>query len=251
MNVAITGASGQMGSSLLETIENTEHNISFCCDKEEKKDARCEIRPDSMFYDMLRKHEPDVIIDFTAPKATMKYLEAAKQTETPLVIGTTGFSEAQKQVIEQAANTIPIVKATNFSASMAVMKKIVKQACSSLDSYDVEITETHHRRKNDAPSGTAQSLISAVEEATESRNKEHGRKGNSPRSDDEIGVHSRRAGDIRGSHEVLIAGDNEVLEISHRSESRKVFSAGAIRAGEWVLKAGPGIHSFEKVLDNT
>jgi dihydrodipicolinate reductase len=250
MEFAVTGASGQMGASVIETIESMGHRVCFCCDREESlEDTERNAKADSKIRNMVEQHEPDAIIDFTVPEATVNYLDVAEKTMTPMVIGTTGFSEAQKEAIEQAADAIPIVKASNFSPSITVMKELVEEACSKLESYDVEITETHHRRKKDAPSGTAQSLVNAVEKATGNKTKKHGREGDSLREGKEIGVHSKRAGDIRGKHEVLLAGANEIMKISHRSESRKVFSSGAVKAAVWVSKAGTGLHSFERVLE--
>ncbi|PSH00708.1 MAG: 4-hydroxy-tetrahydrodipicolinate reductase [Nanohaloarchaea archaeon SW_7_46_7] len=249
MDIAVTGATGQMGNNVIKVARDREENISTAADREKTEHRGLEVESDGNFEQLLRENSVDVIIDFTVPEATMEYLEAAKKTSTPLVIGTTGFSDEQEKRIEEAGEEIPVLKASNFSPSINVMRELVREASGKLEDYDIEVTETHHNRKRDAPSGTAKTFLRGIEEARGGFEEVHGREGKQPREKGEIGVHARRAGDIKGTHEVLLAGDEEVLKIRHRSESREVFASGALRAAEWLQDRKSGFYSFSEVLE--
>jgi 4-hydroxy-tetrahydrodipicolinate reductase len=249
VEIAVTGATGQMGTNVIETAREKDIGIGLSIDKEATERYGLEIRSDDKLGDLLQDDTVDVIVDFTVPEATMKYLEAAKKTGTPIVIGTTGFTEEQEEKIRDAGEEIPVLRASNFSPSINVMKKLVKQAAAKLEEYDIEVTETHHNKKRDAPSGTAKSFLDEIDQARGEFREVHGREGEAPRTEGEVGVHALRAGDIRGTHEVLLAGDDEVLKIRHRSESRKVFASGALRAAEWLKERSNGFYSFKEVLE--
>jgi len=249
MDIAVTGATGQMGTNVIKVARDRGENISIAVDREETEHRGLKVDSDENLEQLLRENHVDVIVDFTVPEATMKYLEAACKTETPIVIGTTGFSEDQEKRIEEAGEEIPVLKASNFSPSINVMRELVREAAGKLEDYDIEVTETHHNRKRDAPSGTAKTFLSEIEEARGGFEEVHGREGKQPREKGEIGVHAKRAGDIKGTHEVLLAGDEEVLKIRHRSESREVFASGALRAAEWLQDKKPGFYSFSEVLE--
>ncbi|MFB6181236.1 MAG: 4-hydroxy-tetrahydrodipicolinate reductase, partial [Candidatus Nanohalobium sp.] len=206
------------------------------------------VQNDEKLQDLLEEREIDALIDFTVPEASMKYLEAAKKTSTPMVIGTTGFSESQEKEIKQAGEETSVLKASNFSPSINVMRELVKEAAGKLEDYDIEVTETHHNRKRDAPSGTANTFLDDIRDVRGDFEEVHGREGEAPRKEGEIGVHAKRAGDIKGTHEVLLAGDQEVLKIRHRSESRQVFSSGALKAAEWLKDRKSGYYGFSEVL---
>jgi 4-hydroxy-tetrahydrodipicolinate reductase len=249
VKIAVTGATGQMGSEVIKEAKKADIDIETAVDSNDDKVNGLEVVDDKHLIEELEESDTDAIIDFTAPKATLKYLEAARKTDTCLVIGTTGFTEEQEQEIKETALHVPVLKESNFSPAISAMKDLVQEASEKLDGYDVEITETHHNNKEDAPSGTAKSLLENIKETKQEATGVHGREGMSVRQDDEIGIHARRSGSIRGSHEVLLAGNDEVLKLRHRSESRKVFASGALEAAKWLQNKPPGMYKFEQVLD--
>jgi 4-hydroxy-tetrahydrodipicolinate reductase len=142
-----------------------------------------------------------------------------------------------------------VLKASNFARGVQALLQAVEAGVEALPEYDVELIETHHAGKRDAPSGTAKTLLAAVDEAREEElDRTHGREGEHRRTDSEVGVHVRRAGTVRGEHEVLLAGNDEMLTLSHRAESRRVFAAGAVDAAEWLAGREPGWYDFGDVL---
>jgi 4-hydroxy-tetrahydrodipicolinate reductase len=196
---------------------------------------------------------PDVIIDFTAPESSLTHVEWAASRRTAAVIGTTGFSSAQADRIRELARTIPCVCSPNMSIGINLMFTLIDRVARALrDRYDMEIIESHHRLKKDAPSGTAVTMARILAEAM-NRDLEsvavHQRKGLvGARRREEIGIQVIRAGDIVGDHTVLFAGEGERLEITHRAHSRDTFAAGAVRAAAWVTGQPPGCYDMRDVL---
>jgi 4-hydroxy-tetrahydrodipicolinate reductase len=248
MRIAVTGATGQMGSNVIEEARKRGLEVPVAVDRQETVEKNPDIQSDKKLEDLIEEHNVDAIIDFTTPEASLNYLHVASDTDKPIVIGTTGFNDRQKEALDEASDDVPVLKASNFSPAVNVLMELAQEASGKLEDYDIEITETHHNRKKDAPSGTAKKMLERVKETRKNTETVHGREGNSKRQESEIGVHARRAGDIRGSHELLLAGNNEVLKISHRSESRKVFASGALDAAEWIKDRDPGMYEFEEVI---
>ena len=186
-------------------------------------------------------------LDFSYPGNLLPLLEDAKALSLPLVIGTTGLSEAQGAAIREAAETLPVVWADNFSMGVTVLLRLARQAALALPEYDIELTETHHRMKEDAPSGTAKAILRAVDPE-----KKHpllfGREGRPGQRGREIGVHSLRGGTVAGEHRLQFFGPLEEVELRHRADSREVFARGALRAAEFAAKAAPGLYTMEDVL---
>ena len=207
---------------------------------------------DSQLSEVMKKG--DVVINFTAPKeAVLDHLRVAVENEKPMVIGTTGFSDEEIGTIRGLASSIPCVMAPNMSVGINLMLKIVKDVASVLgDEYDVEIIETHHHFKKDAPSGTAMRIAQVLAEALGRNLGEvgvYGREGIvGERSAKEIGIHAVRAGDIVGDHIVLFGGLGERLEIVHRMQSREPLVSGALKAARWVVNAPEGLHDISEVL---
>jgi 4-hydroxy-tetrahydrodipicolinate reductase len=197
--------------------------------------------------------QPDVIIDFTAPESSLAHMEWAASRGTAAVIGTTGFSSGQTGSIKDLARAIPCVCSPNMSVGINLMFTLIERVARILkDRYDMEIIESHHRLKKDAPSGTAVKMAHILAEAMH-RDLEsvavHQRKGLvGARRRDEIGIQVVRAGDIVGDHTVLFAGEGERLEITHRAHSRDTFAAGAVRAAAWVTGQPPGLYDMLDVL---
>jgi 4-hydroxy-tetrahydrodipicolinate reductase len=195
----------------------------------------------------------DVVVDFTRPEGTMAHLDACVANGKPLVVGTTGFSEAQRQRIAEAARRIPIVLSPNFAIGVNVVFRLAQTAAAALgDGYDVEIVEAHHRHKVDAPSGTALKLGELVAGALGrelAKVATHGRSGETgERPAKAIGFHAIRGGDIVGEHTVIFAGAGERVEISVRSQSRMTYAAGALRAARWLGGRAPGLYDMFDVL---
>lgn len=190
----------------------------------------------------------DALIDFTAPSATEQAIRYCLITETRMVIGTTGLDEEQMELVDDAAREVAVVQSPNYAVGVNVFWNLVRSAAELLPGYDAEVIEAHHRHKKDAPSGTA---LRAAEEIRGVRGGDlvHGREGLvGERSDDEIGMHAVRAGDIAGDHTVLLAGDGERVEITHRAHGRDPFANGALRAARYVEDRGPGRYDMTDVL---
>jgi 4-hydroxy-tetrahydrodipicolinate reductase len=198
---------------------------------------------------LLTEHEPDVLVDFTGPASCLDYASACADAGVAFVSGTTGLSEGGFDALREVAQDVPVLYASNFSRGIAALRRAVREAVPALDGYDIELTETHHNAKRDAPSGTALTLLDDIDDARGDSPRVHGREGEAPRSDDEIGVHARRAGDIAGEHEVLLAGNHESLSLTHRAGSRGVFAAGALDAAAWVSGRDAGWYDFTEVLE--
>ena len=193
--------------------------------------------------------QADVVVDFTRPEGTLAHLARARA----MVIGTTGFSDAQKRSIAERAKDIPIVMAANFAVGVNAVYKLAETAARILgEGYDVEIIEAHHRHKVDAPSGTALRLGEVVAKAL-NRNlsavAKHGRQGDTgERPPAQIGFHAVRGGDIVGEHTVIFAGLGERVEVTVRSQSRMTYALGALRAAKFLKGRAPGLYDMTDVL---
>jgi 4-hydroxy-tetrahydrodipicolinate reductase len=194
-----------------------------------------------------------VIVEFTAPEATLAHLRLAANVGARAVVGTTGLSAAQRDEVTGLARRTAIVLAPNFSVGVTVALKALALMARALgDDYDVEITEIHHRYKKDAPSGTAQRMGEVVAEALGrdlASTAVHGRQGMpGERTPKEIGVFSLRSGDVVGEHTVSFGTLGERLELTHRAHSRDTFARGALRAVRFVAGRPPGLYSMQDVL---
>jgi 4-hydroxy-tetrahydrodipicolinate reductase len=192
----------------------------------------------------------DVLVDFTVPESSVAYVTAAAEAGVPCVIGTTGYEEETgTEALERAAERVPVLRASNFARGIQALLGALHEAVAALPSYDVEVTETHHNGKRDAPSGTANAVLDEIDDARgRELDRVYGREGIQPREEGEVGVHVRRAGGIKGEHEVLLAGNDEVLTLTHRAESRGVFAAGALDAAEWLADREAGSYEFTDVI---
>ncbi|MBU1286258.1 MAG: 4-hydroxy-tetrahydrodipicolinate reductase [Alphaproteobacteria bacterium] len=196
----------------------------------------------------------DVWIDFTRPEATLAALNALKHTRVSgVVIGTTGMSAAEEKEVARAAEHLAIVKAGNFSVGINLLQALTRMAASRLgEGWDIEILETHHRRKVDAPSGTALMLGEAAAEgrgsALEDLRAAPYDGPDSGRVAGQIGFSVRRMGDVIGEHSVSIGSDREILTLGHQALDRAVFAHGALQAAAWVKGRGPGLYGMDDVL---
>lgn len=259
----VAGAGGRMGKRIIQIISETD-GITIAGGTEQKesdfigKDLGTVAgtgENNIIISDSLERiiHDGNVIIDFTMPEATMENLKAAEKNKKDMVIGTTGLSKEQLDEIKKSSKNIRIVQAPNMSVGINVLFKLVKEAAEVLgDGYDIEITEAHHRFKKDAPSGTAVKIAEILAQATNrDLNKVgvYGRKGLiGERTDQEIGIHVIRGGDITGDHTVTFCGMGERVQLSHMAHNRDNFARGAIRAALWLSNKDQGLYDMMDVL---
>ncbi len=263
VKISVPGGNGRMGKALIEKILLTptfEISNSICIkgDKDVGIDLGilCGGQPINKFLTEDKKvlyTDTDVIVDFTAPKASLYHAKKCSEKRIPLVVGTTGFTKRQFQLLIDYSKVIPIVYSANFSIGIAVMQSLVTSAVKMLGTeWDIEILETHHKNKIDAPSGTALML---GETAAIARNqklkkiKSVSRDGiTGKRKENEIGFSVIRGGDVVGEHSMKFFHNNERIDINHTATHRSIFVSGALRSANWIINAPPGFYSLEDVL---
>jgi 4-hydroxy-tetrahydrodipicolinate reductase len=262
VRIAVFGAGGRVGKAIVRAVALTqEATLAAAIERPDfpylAADATqlAGLLPSGVRLGEARPGQgaADVWIDFSAPAATVANVEAAAKAGAAMVIGTTGLTAADQEKIAAAAKHIPIVLAPNMSVGVNVLLKLVADAARLLGkSYDIEIVETHHRAKRDAPSGTALRLGEAAAEGSgrdfsaAARYARHGDIG--PRTDTEIGLQALRGGDVVGDHTVFFLGQGDRIEITHRASSRDTFAQGAVRAALWLAGKPAGLFDMRDVL---
>lgn len=249
IEVMINGCNGKMGQIVSELVDKNEDMLLKCgVDKENTGFLTYPV------YTKISeiKEKPDVIIDFSIPMATLSILEYAKNNNVPIVIATTGFSKEEENKIKEFSKYIPIFKSANMSFSINMFQHILKEIAPKLKSTDIEIIETHHRRKIDSPSGTAQMLADSINEVLGGDYKcEYDRHSKHEKRDKkEIGITSIRGGNIVGEHTVKFFGDSETFEIKHISYSRNVFAEGAIKAAKFIVNKPNGFYNMDDLVND-
>ena len=244
MKILLSGALGNMGNEVIKALKEDD-KIICGFDREEKN----QIFP--IYNDIKKiKEKADVIIDFSNPKATLEILKYAKNTNTPIVIATTGFNAEENKIIKQYSKELPIFKSANMSLDINLMADIIKKIAKVLTESDIEIVETHHNRKIDSPSGTAILLADAIKEVLEDKTYNMDRMSKREKRDkNEIGFSSIRGGNIVGKHEVIFFGENESLTITHEAYSRKVFADGALKAAKYIKNKSNGLYNMKDIVD--
>ncbi len=263
INVGITGASGRMGRALLEAVTNADGmTVTAAIERPGSSVIAADAgevagigKLNVPIVDDLRAviTNIDVLIDFTHPTVTLANLETCQQAGKGIVIGTTGFADAEKQQIARAARDIGIVFAPNMSVGVNLCFKLLDLAAHIMgDEVDIEIIEAHHRHKVDAPSGTALRMGEVVANALGRDLKDcavYGREGQTGERDRQtIGFETIRAGDIVGEHTVMFADIGERVEITHKASSRMTFAKGAARAAAWITEKKQGLFDMQDVL---
>jgi 4-hydroxy-tetrahydrodipicolinate reductase len=256
--VALAGATGRMGDALLEALSaapDLELAAAFCAadDPRVGQNATPALGVLLQAPSQRALEGVDVVIDFTVAKATLAFIGTCAEVGVPMVIGTTGFDDAERLQISDAANSIGVVLAPNMSVGVNLSMALLALAARTLPlDYDVDIVEMHHRNKIDAPSGTALMMGEVVAKArgsTLSAERVAAYQGVSgPRRRGSIGFAALRGGDVVGDHTAVFAGDGERIEITHRSSSRRAYADGALKAARFVLKQPPGLYSMRDVL---
>lgn len=246
-NVLISGYCGKMGRDVEKAIEETDDfeviaGYDIASTGSDKKPIYSRIEDLDI--------NPDIIIDFSRPEATMTLLEYAVKNRIPMVIATTGFNEDDFKKLHEASKIIPIFQASNMSYGVSVLKKLILEAYKYLDDSDIEIIESHHRRKVDAPSGTANTLAESLIEASNNKltpvYERHSK--SEKRSSNEIGMSSIRGGTVVGTHSVLFFDDYESIEITHKAESRDIFAKGSLRAARYLLGKDNGYYNMDDIV---
>ncbi len=264
IQIAIAGAAGRMGRTLIEAVVRSESNIEVSAATVEADDPALGIDAGLLSVGEAIGVETcvgpeglegsfDVLIDFTSPEATASHVDYCRESGKAMVIGTTGLDKSIEDQIAGAAQLIPIVYAPNMSVGVNLCLKLLEQAAAVLgDDVDVEISEAHHRYKKDAPSGTALKMGTVIAETLNRDLDEcavYGRQGMTGERDRKtIGFATVRAGDIVGEHTATFAALGERVEITHKASSRMTFARGAVRAAEWVVQQQPGVYSMQDVL---
>ena len=261
--VAVMGAAGRMGKTLIEAVQQSSGAVlSAAFDRPDSSLIGADVGELagvgklglSLQADLQQAlGQFDVLIDFTHPSVTLRNLEACRQAGKGMVIGTTGFSAEEKQLLVEAARDIPIVFAANYSVGVNLCLKLLDTAARVLgDEVDIEIIEAHHRHKVDAPSGTALRMGEVVANALGRDLQQvavYGREGQTgARARETIGFATVRAGDVVGDHTVLFAAEGERVEITHKASSRMTFANGAVRAAAWLANQPAKLYDMQDVL---
>ena len=249
IKVILNGANGAMGKVVVDLISaDPDMEVVVGVDRRSDMDAAFPI------MDNINKVNvaADVVIDFSSVEAADELLDFIEQKKIPAVICTTGLSEAQIDRINELSSVSPILRSANMSLGINILSKVLAEVAPKLKKagFDIEIVEAHHRRKLDAPSGTALLLADSINssmdeklEYTYDRSDRH-----EPRRENEIGISSVRGGTIVGDHDVIFAGEDEVISFNHRAYSRKIFANGAIAAAKFLLGKANGLYDMSDVI---
>lgn len=238
MNAIVCGANGAMGQLLCAALgEHLAGKVSL--------DGANGV---AKTFEDLGETEADTVIDFSHHSSIGQVLDYALPRDLAVVIGTTGHTEEEKQRVFEAAKSIPVFFSGNMSLGIAVLCRLAAQAASAFPEADIEIVETHHNRKVDAPSGTALMLFRAIQGVRPQAVARCGRSGECKRTKEEIGVNSIRMGNVVGIHEIHICTPNQALTLRHEAHNRGMFAEGAVEAAKFLVGKGPGLYDMEALL---
>jgi len=264
INIAVVGAAGRMGKILIEACaESAEARLSVATEHPDSSLVGADAgevagvgKNDVIIAGSLdtAANDFDVLIDFTRPAPTLNHLDWCVKNNKSIIIGTTGFSDDEKAQIDTAGKQIPIVFAANYSVGVTLSLKLLEMAARVLgDEVDIEIIESHHRHKVDAPSGTALKMGEVIADTLDRDLTEHGvycREGvTGERKRKDIGFQTIRAGDIVGEHTVMFADIGERIEITHKASSRMTFAKGAVRSAVWLGSKSANVYDMQDVLE--
>lgn len=264
IKVIVAGAAGRMGNRLVALIkESTALTLAGAIEgkghqtigQDAGETAGCGRAGVPVTDDLSALLElGEVVIDFSAPEATLRHLRTVAEHRRAMVIGTTGFSASELEELKSLARQVPCVFSPNMSVGVNLIYKVISEMAKTLgDEYDIEVIEAHHRLKKDAPSGTALKIAEVLAKAVNRDLNQVGvyaRKGLiGERKKQEIGIQTIRAGDIVGDHTILFGGMGERIEVTHRASSRDTFAHGALRAARWVVRQPPGLYDMMDVLN--
>lgn len=246
MKVILNGANGRMGKTLTPMLLDGVEGSSLAA----AVDINSAAYASFPIYERLSDFdgEADVIIDFTRHSTVSSLLEYAVTRKIPAVIATTGHTDEEMELIKKASEKIAIFKSANMSFGIALLAETAKRVASMMTGADIEIVETHHRNKLDAPSGTALLLADALLEVRPGAELVKGRAGMHKREDNEIGISSLRYGNVVGDHEIIISDGSESIRLRHEAHDRDLFAKGALRAAKFLVNCGAGIYNMDSML---
>ena len=250
ISILVCGVNGAMGKSVVDCASNMDHvTVVAGYDKVSNDNY-----PFSVYTDLsVIKENIQGVIDFSHSSVARSIAEYCVENKLPLVSATTGIDNETEEYYHEISNLISVFRSKNFSYGISVMKKLVEQATKLLfEDYDIELIEAHHNKKADAPSGTAQMLLESIENSSDKQYEMiYGRNGNDcKRKKNEITVHALRGGTIVGDHTVMYAGEDEIISISHKALSKKVFAVGALKAMQFIVQRENGYYSMDDITNN-
>ena len=250
MKIIICGCNGKMGKAIIDAAKNYD-NCTILAGVDKVTDSNKAFTVYNSIGDI--KEKADAIIDFSHPSALDSILKYSTKTATPAVLCTTGFSDEQVEKIKEISKNVPIFYSRNMSLGVNLLIELAKKATEVLEKdFDVEIIEKHHNQKIDAPSGTALMIAEEISQTCKNHKKFIYDRSSirRPREKSEIGIHSLRGGTIPGDHEIIFAGNKEVITISHHAESRDIFANGALKAAYFLKDKLPGFYTMKDMIYN-
>ena len=242
MVIIVNGAGGRLGQEVLKAAKSAGHSV-VAVDKFGS--------PEAVTYKNLFDYtgEADVVIDFSSHLATEELTSYVVKRNLPLVLATTGQTPEEKEMVFAAAKKMPLFFSANMSLGVALLISLVKKAASLLPEDDIEIVETHHNHKADAPSGTALMIANAISDTLGGRDIVKGRNGLCKREKGEIGISSIRIGSVVGKHEVMFGDGVETLTITHEAHDKALFAQGAVRAADFIVKKPAGLYDMQSLVE--
>lgn len=242
MNIIVNGALGRMGQEVCRLVQEEGHTLAARVDRS---------GADGCYAHLADYTGPaDVVIDFSNHACAGELMDYCVGRNLPLVAATTGYTEEEFQTIQAGAEKVPVFQSYNMSIGVALLARLVGQAAAIFGGCDVEIVEAHHNQKIDAPSGTALMIADAINQVRQEKMRytydRHSQR--KKREKDEIGLHSVRGGTIVGEHQVIFAGQHEVITLSHSAQSKELFAAGAVNAARFMDGKGPGLYDMSHLI---
>jgi 4-hydroxy-tetrahydrodipicolinate reductase len=251
IKIVICGAGGRMGNEIISAALDSD-DISVVAGVELQKHPSVgkHICGVAIVDDIAAGvRNCDCVVDFTQHAAAVETLEKIKDSKKPFVTGTTGFTEREQKTIKALSKCVPVFWAPNMSVGVNHLYRLVDSTLDALSDFDIEVIETHHRAKKDAPSGTAKHIARIIKDKKAQSDMVHGREGHTgERSTDEVCIHAVRGGDVVGEHRVLFLGDGEFLELRHHATSRRCFAAGTLAAVRFIIDRPPGLYTMGHLL---
>ena len=248
MRVIVNGSNGRMGREVVRMIQEGYAGVEVVAGVDINNSAAEKFPIYENIEDFVG--EADCIIDFSHHSVTKRLMDFAVDRKIPVVVATTGHTEEELDMIDEASKNVPLFRSANMSVGIALLVNLAKTAAKAFPQADIEIIEKHHNQKIDAPSGTALAIADAIGEVLEEKpaytyDRHSVRK---KRGKDEIGIHAVRGGTIVGEHEIIFAGADEVIELKHHAASKEIFAVGAIRAAIFMQNKAPGMYSMTDLV---
>lgn len=248
MKILLSGIKGFMGNEVAKLCAAGTRNAVLTAGVDIHADGTESVPCAASFNDA--ETNVDCVIDFSHFSATENLLSFCVANHLPLVLATTGQTDAQKEAIKAASEKIPVFFAANYSIGVALLIELAKKTAETFPEADIEIVETHHNRKVDAPSGTALAIFEALKEVRNNAVKKLGRSGVCKRAPEEIGIHAIRMSNVTGIHEVIVGTPNQTITLKHEAHSRSLFAEGALAAAEFIINKEPGLYNMNDLISD-